>query len=81
MADTISTSKELIIENYFVDGDTRTQTLKNPKANITGTEIQALQTYMQTEQPIIGDQSGAAFGRINVAYTRTTTKRRLDLTP
>lgn len=79
MADSISTSRELIIENYFVDGDTRTQTLKNPKLNISSSDIQSLQTYCQINQPIIGDKTGAAFGRINKAYTKTTEKKTLDL--
>lgn len=80
MADSISTSKELIIENYFVDGDTRTQTLKNPRQTISSSDIQSLQTYCQVNQPLIGDKTGAAFGRINKAYTKTTEKRTLDLT-
>lgn len=80
MADTQTTTRELIIENYFVDGDTRTQTLKNPKLNIASSEIQSLQTYCQINQPIIGDKTGAAFGRINRATVKTTNKITLDLT-
>lgn len=80
MANTQTTTRELIIENYFVDGDTRTQTLKNPKMNIASSEIQSLQTYCQINQPIIGDKTGAAFGRINRATVKTTNKITLDLT-
>lgn len=80
MADTQTTIRELIIENYFVDGDTRTQTLKNPKLNIASSEIQSLQSYCQINQPIIGDKTGAAFGRINRATVKTTNKITLDLT-
>ena len=79
MANTQTTTRELIIENYFVDGDTRTQTLKNPKLNISSSEIQSLQTYCQVNQPIIGDKTGAAFGRINKATVKTTQKLALDL--
>lgn len=80
MSDTQTTTRELVIENYFVDGDTRTQTLKNPKLNIASSEIQSLQTYCQINQPIIGDKTGAAFGRINRATVKTTNKITLDLT-
>lgn len=79
MADTTATTKELLIENYFVDGDTRTQTIKNPRQTISSSDIQALQIYAQTEQPLIGDKTGAAFGRINKATVKTTTKTDLDL--
>lgn len=80
MSDTQTTTSELVIENYFVDGDTRTQTLKNPKLNIASSEIQSLQSYCQINQPIIGDKTGAAFGRINRATVKTTNKITLDLT-
>ena len=38
MADVLAQSAELKFEAYFVDGDTRTMTLKNPKGNITTSE-------------------------------------------
>lgn len=80
MADTQTTTRELVIENYFVDGDTRNQTLKNPKTTIGSSDIQALNNYCQVNQPIIGDKSGAAFGRINKATVKVTQRRTLDLT-
>lgn len=79
MADTQTTTKELVIENYFVDGDTRTTTLKNPKQNIASSDIQSLQSFCQINQPIIGDKTGAAFGRIQKATVKTTQKIALDL--
>lgn len=79
MADIQTTTKELVIENYFVDGDTRTTTLKNPKQNIASSDIQSLQSFCQINQPIIGDKTGAAFGRIQKATVKTTQKLKLDL--
>lgn len=70
MADVSTTTSELKIEQYFVDGDTRTITLKNPATNITTADIESLQTFMQTNQPLIGDKMGAAFGKI-MTVTRT----------
>lgn len=80
MADTITTTRELMLDCYFVDGDTRVQTLKNPKTNLQQSAIQTLQTYMQTNNLLIGDKTGAAFGRFTKAYTRTTVKKNLDFT-
>lgn len=65
MADVVTTTKSLKIETYFVDGDTRTITLKNPKETITQNEIISLQTLLQTKQVLIGDKTGAAFGKIS----------------
>lgn len=64
MADTRELTSELKIKMYFVDGDDRTLTLKNPISNLTSEQIVALQTLMQTKQPLIGDKMGAAFGKI-----------------
>lgn len=64
MADTRTTTSECKIKMYFVDGDDRILTLKNPKSNMTSADITSLQTWMQTNQPVIGDKLGAAFGKI-----------------
>ena len=68
MADKTTTTNELKIENLFVDGDTRTITLKNPKATITTNEITALETLILngtgTESILIGDKYGSDFRRI-----------------
>lgn len=76
MADTIYTTEELKIENLFVDGDTRTFTLKNPRTDISKSDIEELNTFMQTNNVIIGDKYGATFGRIAHA-TRTRKIRRV----
>lgn len=79
MADIRTTTSELKIVAYFVDGDTRNITLKDPKSNVTSTEIENLQTWMQTNQPVLGDKMGAAFGKIQKATTTTKVEISLDI--
>lgn len=68
MADKTTSTDELKIENLFTDGDTRTITLKNPKANITTEEITALETLIKNgtgeASLLIGDKYGSDFRRI-----------------
>lgn len=79
MADVLVTSSELKIDNYFVDGDTRTITLKNPSPTVGSAQIAELQTWMQTQQPILGDKLGAAFGKILSATKVNTQSIYLDV--
>ncbi len=79
MADVLTTTSSLKIETYFVDGDTRTITLKNPKSNIATEQITNLQTMLQTKQVLIGDRSGAAFGKISTVTRVDETKAHLDI--
>lgn len=79
MADTVKVSNVLKTKFYFVDGDDRTINVKNPKSTITSTDIQGLETWMQTNQPLIGDKMGAAFGKIMSATMVATTTRELDI--
>lgn len=74
MADIQTNTQTLKIEGLFVDGDTRTITLKNPKSNITTSEILALQTFMQANNVIIGDRYAGTFGRIE-SVTRVNEQR------
>lgn len=69
MADSIGESETLKFDFLFVDGDTRGLSLKNPKSTITTSDIEALQTFMRTNNIVIGDKAGGTFGRIN-AVTR-----------
>lgn len=79
MADTQTNTESLKIEGLFVDGDTRTITLKNPKTEITSSEILNLQNFMQANNIIIGDRYSGTFGRIE-SVTRVTEQRTvLDL--
>ena len=79
MADTRTITDQLKIENYFVDGDTRTITLKNPKTNITQTEIQELLTFMHNTGIIVGDKMGATFGKIMTVTSVRKTRIDLDI--
>lgn len=79
MADMTSTTDELRFETLFVDGDTRTFSVKNPKYNISQSEIAALNTYMQENSILVGDKYGGRFGRITKAETVEKTTVILDL--
>ncbi len=79
MADAVSTGRELKIETMFVDGDTRTFNIKSPKSNIAQSDIANLNTYMQTNNIIVGDKYGGRFGKITLASTIDKTTVNLDL--
>lgn len=78
MADIVTQSSTLKIENLFVDGDTRTITLKNPKSGITTGEITSLESFMRTNNIIIGDKYGGTFGRIQSVNKIDETRINLD---
>lgn len=80
MADVSSTSEQLKIENYFVDGDTRMITLKNPRQSITTSDIEELQAYMRANNIIVGDKMGGTFGKISKVTRVTETKTYVDFT-
>lgn len=80
MADITITSDVLKFENLFVDGDTRTFTLKNPKVNIAQSEIQSLDSYLRNNNLLIGDKWGGNFGRIVEVKKIQTVRKQLDLT-
>ena len=79
MADTVSYSNELKVEALFVDGDTRTMSVKNPKANIAQSDIASLNAFMQTNNILVGDKYGGRFGRINTASVVNKSTVNLDL--
>lgn len=79
MADVQQNTTTLKVESLFVDGDTRTISLKNPKSNITTSEILNLQTFMQANNVIIGDSYGGTFGRIQSVTKVTEQRTTLDL--
>lgn len=79
MADVTTTSDELKIKMYFVDGDDRILTLKNPAATVTADTMSALNTWMQINQPVIGDKMGAAFGKIITATKISKQSAELDI--
>lgn len=76
---TITTENTLKIECGFVDGDTRTITLKNPRSDIETEEITDLNAYIREHNLLIGDQTGAIFASIQKVTKGTTITRKLDL--
>ena len=79
MADRTKTESVLNIECVFLDGDTRTITLKHPRSNVSSSEIETLESFMQTNQIIIGDRDSSDFRKIKRAVMRYTTTTYLDL--
>lgn len=79
MADTIKTAHHLILETVFVDGDTRSITIKNPRSNISQSDITDLNSYMQENNILIGDKDGSTFGRIKKVTRRSSTTTYLDI--
>lgn len=79
MADTTSQSRELKIETMFVDGDTRTFSIKDPRVDIAQSDIASLDAFMQTNNIIVGDKYGGTFGRITAATVVDKTTTTLDL--
>lgn len=80
MADTITNSKTLKLEYDFVDGDTRTNNIKNPRDDITSNEIAELNTFLRANNALIGDKYQATFAQIRKAtiVEKTTTNFDLD---
>lgn len=79
MADVTKTSRSLVIENVFVDGDTRSVTLKNPRSDITESQITDLNSFLQETNILIGDKDSATFGRIRKVTRRNSTTTYLDI--
>ena len=78
MADVVTNSSTIKFKFYFVDGDTRTNTLKNPKGTITTSEIENLQTFMRTNNILLGDKVQGTFGKIEEVVKTTERKLYLD---
>lgn len=79
MADKFKQSQSLIIEVKFLDGDTRTITLRNPKSNITTAEITELETFFETSNILIGDRDSSDFSKIKKVLKRDSITTILDL--
>ena len=78
-ADTVTSSTNLKIEWGFEDGDTRTFSLPNPIDEISSSDVATLNTWVATNQPIIGDKSGSSSTGINSAIKVEQTKTKLDI--
>lgn len=79
MADISTNYETLKFEFMFVDGDTRVQTLKNPKSNVTSAEIEELNAFIRANNLIIGDKGGATFGKIKQVKRISGITTQLDL--
>lgn len=78
MADVITTKETLDMELLFVDTDTRKVSIKNPRQDITSSDIQNLETLIRSNNAIIGDKYEAAFGSIKKAVRTKKITRTLD---
>lgn len=78
MADVLSESAEVKFEAYFVDGDTRTMTLKNPRGGISTADIEDLQSYIRQNNLIVGDKMGGTFGKFEKVTRIKTYKTQID---
>lgn len=79
MADTITNSKTLKLEYDFVDGDTRTNNIKDPRNDITSNEIAELNTFLRANNALIGDKYQATFAQIRKATIVEKTTVNYDL--
>lgn len=81
MSDIAKTEEVLNIEAYFVDGDTRTITIRNPKATeqLPTSMFTELNTYIRQNNALVGDKAGSPFGRIAKAERVNKTKVQFDL--
>lgn len=80
MADTIKSVNELSYVWNFYDGDTRTEKLLNPRADITAADIKAVAATAVAKAAVIGDKAGAAVVGIKSATKHQVTRTYLDLT-
>ena len=78
-ADTITSSREgkLVVE--FYDSDNRTLTIDNPKTNLTAAQINTFVEQLKTDQPLIGDKTGASIVGASSFNTIEKTETKLDL--
>ena len=77
MADVQTQSTKLSLLAGFVDEDDRTISLQNPVANITESQIRALESA--AAPVLIGDKYGAAFSRFKSAKYINATQIKYDL--
>lgn len=79
MADVITTNQTLQLEYAFVDGDTRINNIKNPKDNISASDIESLNTFIRANNAIVGDRYQSTFAQINYAKRVTKTTVNYDI--
>jgi len=79
MADTIKSAAELKIVSKYVDGDTRTITLDDPKDNLTDAQINGVSATFKTNNFLLGDKGGADFLEFDTAKVTQKKTTQLDL--
>lgn len=77
--DTVTSEYKLSVNLGFADGDTRTINLKNPKTSLQASAINDVGSYLETNNVVIGDKTGAASAGILTADRIRETKNKLDL--
>ena len=80
MSDVIKTKGTLTLVAEFADGDDRTLTVDNPKADISASAINSVAAYIKDNDILLGDKAGADFTRFKSAKKIAQTTRYLDLT-
>lgn len=78
--DTVTSGRDLKLVYRFADNDTRTTSLPNPKADVTGEEIASTSSVLKSTQAFVGDKNSGAFDTIQSATIIEYTRRDLDLT-
>ena len=80
MAD-ITTNKSTLQNVFgFVDGDTRTVNLDNPKDTLTTAQVQEWADYAKDHNLLIGDKAGALLDGIKSSKKIDKLSTKLDLT-
>ena len=79
MADTYKSTYAIKIKFGFVDGDTRTINLDNPKNNLQASQIHELSNFIKNNNLLIGDKYGADSNGILYADIIESTKITLDI--
>ena len=80
MADKIKTLRQLKLVASFVDGDTRTLIVKDPKLTLTEEDFAADTTLTKAaSKALVGDRHGAAFNRWKSAKLVEQTLKIFDL--
>jgi len=77
MADTVKYSRAIKLLAGFTDGDERTISLEDPRADITAADINALNSL--ASGVIIGDKFGAPFQTFKDAGIQESTTVYLDI--
>lgn len=79
MADTVKSSSDLKMVWGFYDGDDRTESLPNPREDLTVADIKAAAAVAITNNAFIGDKTGAALVSLKSAKKVEVTRTKLDL--